>query len=401
MTATTYTATRQIGNTPANVFYMFTHEQSWREWFCDSAWAQQREEGRLLLNWQRPLWRDLFVLARFAKWDAGKRVEMEWEANLDPSRGSVVINIAPTDGGSSVTVTHTFPDGVTDESVTRQKTLWENGLENLQSVLETGIDLRLARAPMLGVVVGALDEPTQKRLGLPDRDGALLVDTIEGLGARAAGLVGGDVIFALDDKPLNPTFGVFDFMANKKAGDTVKVDYYRGGEKRSATMTLSPRIMVDVPAGAKDLAVRLREVYEEMESQLDEALAGVSEAVASMAAPDGGWSVKEILAHLVLGERDQQYFIAQHLSDDVAANAVLNQDARVRALVSTHSTLAEMRAEVSRAYQETVAYVENFPDGFVSRRSSHWALGQGLLQGGYHLQDHFAQIKALSPAPVS
>jgi len=393
MTAQTYEASRQIGNSPANLYYMFTHEQSWREWFCDSAWAQQREEGQLLLTWLRPQNRDLFVLARFAKLEPDKRIELEWEVNLDSARGSVVIDITPTDGGATLTLTHTFPADASDASIARQTGLWENGLENLQNVLKTGIDLRIARLPMLGLIVGALDDAAQARLGLPDQNGTLLADTIEGMGARDAGLITGDVVVALDDTPLTPNFGVFDFMANKKAGDMVKVDYYRGGKRQSVSMTLSPRQMPEVPPTASELAARLREIRDDMEAKIDEVLTGVSDETASMPPADGGWNVKEILAHLILDERDNQNTIAHHLSDDVSVAQLKNQDARVRALVSTHPTLAEMRAELSRAFQETIAYVENFPDAFVSRRSSYWSLSQGLLQAGYHLQDHLAQIR--------
>lgn len=388
-----YVVKREIGNTPTNVYYSFTHEHSWREWFSEIAWVQPREGGRLALNWQGQLNRDLFILGQFNKLDVDKRVEMDWNVNLDPSSGNVVVELEPTDGGTKLALTHTFPEGATSESITRQKKLWDDALENLQSTLETGIDLRLARRPMLGIIVGQLDEAAQARLGVPNRDGTLVEDTIEGLGARAAGFIKNDVMVALDGTELSPAFGIFDFMAHKKAGDTVKVDYYRSGERHTVDMTLSPRQLGDVPATAQELAQQVRGIYDEMETELDAALADISEEAASAPAPDGGWSVKAIMAHLVIGERDQQAFIAAHLSDDVPVNQLQNQNARVYALVAVCPTLAELRSELSKAYRENIAFIENLPDAFVARRSGYWSMAQGMLFAGYHLHDHAGQIR--------
>mgnify|MGYP001195731505 CR=1 FL=1 len=71
---------------------------------------------------------------------------------------------------------------------------WVESLENLKSVLETGIDLRIANRPMLGIVPGDFTEEQAKAIGVPIREGLRLDGVVDGMGAQKCGLQKDDVI---------------------------------------------------------------------------------------------------------------------------------------------------------------------------------------------------------------
>lgn len=69
--------------------------------------------------------------------------------------------------------------------------------------------------------------------------GAIIVNTVDGLPAKKAGLQSGDVIIAVDDTKILNT-GHFRFILYKyKTGDTVKIRYNRDGKVKEATVTLT------------------------------------------------------------------------------------------------------------------------------------------------------------------
>jgi hypothetical protein len=81
---------------------------------------------------------------------------------------------------------------------------WSAGLENLQSFLEDGVDLRVARRPRLGIWMEEEFTPEKaQNLGLPVAEGVLLLGTGENTGARAAGLVKDDVLVSLNGELVN------------------------------------------------------------------------------------------------------------------------------------------------------------------------------------------------------
>lgn len=82
-----------------------------------------------------------------------------------------------------------------------------------------------------------------------DFKGLIIKRVLPGGGAHKAGLRGvkitenyaelGDVIIAVDGKPVKDLDDLFGILENKKPGDTVKVDYLRKKAKLSTTVTLS------------------------------------------------------------------------------------------------------------------------------------------------------------------
>jgi S1-C subfamily serine protease len=112
---------------------------------------------------------------------------------------------------------------------------------------------RVRRASM-GVEARVLSAPVAEALHLPVNEGLLLESVNPGGPAAKAGLrggdrqavlgmrrilLGGDVITAIDGRSITGQMDLSLALNRKRPGDTVKVDYYRGGQKMEAQVTLS------------------------------------------------------------------------------------------------------------------------------------------------------------------
>jgi len=112
---------------------------------------------------------------------------------------------------------------------------------------------RVRRASM-GVEARVLTPPVAEALHLPVSEGLLIERVTPGGPAANAGLrggdrqailgmrrilLGGDVVTAIDGRPITGQMDLNLALNRKRPGDTVKVEYYRGGQKMEAQVTLS------------------------------------------------------------------------------------------------------------------------------------------------------------------
>jgi S1-C subfamily serine protease len=98
----------------------------------------------------------------------------------------------------------------------------------------------------LGVAMGDVTEEAASQLDLPVDDGALVQTVTPGSPAAKAGLRAaeagrGDVIVAVDGERVTGADDVVAAVAEKQPGDTIEVEYYRGGDKRTASIKLAER----------------------------------------------------------------------------------------------------------------------------------------------------------------
>jgi S1-C subfamily serine protease len=111
---------------------------------------------------------------------------------------------------------------------------------------------RVRRATM-GIEASVLSAPVAEALKLPVQEGLLIQRVLPGSPAERAGLrggnrqailgmrrilLGGDVLTAIDGRPVTDQMDLSLALNRKRPGDTVKVEYYRGGQKMEATVTL-------------------------------------------------------------------------------------------------------------------------------------------------------------------
>ena len=125
-----------------------------------------------------------------------------------------------------------------------------NIAKDLLPQLRRGEDIQRAylgveMAPVTAELAGALDLPVER--------GALVTEAVEGGPADDAGLQGGgteadgtpsgdgDVIVAVDGKPVADPDDVAAAIAGKQPGDRVEIEFYRDGEKQTESVELGER----------------------------------------------------------------------------------------------------------------------------------------------------------------
>jgi S1-C subfamily serine protease len=104
----------------------------------------------------------------------------------------------------------------------------------------------------IGVTTTTITPDLAKALKLPSGSGALVEDVAPGSPAAAAGLragnrqvqglvAGGDLIVGVDGKTVKQPGDVANAIADNKPGQRIRIDFYRGGSKKSVQLTLANR----------------------------------------------------------------------------------------------------------------------------------------------------------------
>ena len=390
---TTVTAETQV-NAPLKFAYRaFTNATSLREWLCDVATVAPHPRGRMYLWWAG----DFYSSGHYLELEENKFVKFRWFSSIDPAPTEVTVTFAEKDGGVNVRMDHTVPD---DDSW--QKTAedfrqnWVDSLRNLKSVLETGIDLRIAERPMLGIVPGDFSADQAKALGVPVREGMRLDDVVDGMGAKRAGLERDDVLVHMAGNAITNDFtSLQTAIAGKKGGDVVEVVYYRGAEKKTIAMELSKRPMPDVPFDPAELSKRARALYEPALDGIEKCFEGFSDEQAMKRPDPVEWSALEVVAHLIQNERFNINYLSslvdgyESTSDGFGSNIT----ASVAATVKANPSIKLMVDTLRRSVNEILFYTEMLPEEFVANKGSYYRFGMGLLQPNFHLNTHTDQIK--------
>ena len=372
----------------------FTSSTSLREWLCDVATVEPHPRGRMYLWWRG----DFYSSGHFLELEESKRVRFRWFSNIDPAPTEVTVTLTEKDGGVLVRMDHEVPS---DPSWAKMgegfRENWADSLENLKSVLETGIDLRISQRPMMGIIPGDFTEEQAAALGVPVREGMRLDGVVSGMGAQKCGLQKDDVIVEFAGHQIRSDANSFpNAIAGKKGGDKVEVSFYRGPEKKTVTMELSKRPMVDVPFEPAELEKQSRTLYDAALSELEKSFEGFSDAQAMSHPEPGEWSALETVAHLIAGERFNVTFLTSLIDGyEITSDGFgTNVHAQVQATVQAYPSINLMLGALRKAVDETLAYTALIPAEFAANKGSYYRFGSGLLQPNFHLTAHLEQIKA-------
>jgi len=393
MARTPITLEQQIGAPPSQVYRAFTNSTALREWLCDAAMAHPAKGGRIHLWWTS----GYYATGEYRKLAADEHVSFTWRGRGDPGETRVVVALRPEGEGTVVSLTHKrVGDGKKwAEAAAAIRRGWERGLENLQSVLETGHDLRFTLRPMLGIFPDAFGPKVAARLGVPAKKGMLIGGVVGGMGAQAAGLEKGDVITRIDEAKVTDWASLQAALAAHRAGDQVAVTYYRGAEKATTVMTLSTRSIEEPPATPAALAEAFAAADGDCLRRLEETLAGVPEDVAARRPAESEWSAKEVICHLIASQRSTQEWIIdivggqERWADDWAGNL----DIAHAGLLAAYPTVADLLAELGRNGAETRAMIAALPDSLVARKGAYWQLAHSIMELTVHNEGHLTQIK--------
>jgi hypothetical protein len=273
---------------------------------------------------------------------------------------------------------------------------WQDSLRNLKSVLETGIDLRIAERPMLGIVPGDFSEEQRKSLGVPVHEGLRLDGTVDGMGAKRAGLERDDVIISMAGKPITNDFSSLQVaLGGKKGGDVVEVILYRGAEKKTVSMELTKRPMADVPFNPVELSKQARALMEPALAEVEACFKGYTDQQAMQRPEPNEWSALEVIAHLIQNERFNMNYLSSLIDgyEPTTDGFGGNINEAMAATVKANPSIKLMLEALHRSVDEILLYVEMIPAEFVANKGSYYRFGTGLLQPGFHLTSHTEQIK--------
>jgi uncharacterized protein YndB with AHSA1/START domain len=366
---------------PAEVTRAFTHATALRDWLADAAETEPRPGGRLFLWWTD----GYHATGQFTAIEPGKKVAFTWHGSGDPEPSRVVVTVRSGKPGTVLALTHGgLGTGKKWAEVQRAMDRgWEMALANLQSVLETGVDLRQARLPRLGIFIDENSAEFAGRLGVPVTQGIRLAGTAPESGAQAAGLQPNDVIVRFGGKKAIDFPSLRTALAGKRAGDVVAVTFYRGAERRTAKMTLSARPMPPPPpATGPALAEAARPLYAGFLADLAGRLAGVSEAEAEHQPAPAEWNLKQLIAHFIACERDLQSWIADMLNDNTVGDSLEfrpNVTVRLDGIARRYGTVAALMGELRAATEETLALLAALPAEFVGRKHLYQRVASWML----------------------
>ncbi len=372
----------------------FTNSTSLREWLCDVATVEPHPHGRMYLWWRG----DFYSSGHFIELEENQRVKFRWFSNIDPAPTEVTVTFAEQGDDIRVRLEHAVPDAEGWQGKAEAfRENWVDSLENLKSVLETGIDLRIANRPMLGIMPGDFTEEQAAALGVPVREGLRLDGTVPGMGAERAGLQKNDVLVGMAGHPITNDFNSLpNAIQGKKGGDVVEVVYYRGAEKKTVNMELGKRPMPEVPFDPAELARRARALYEPALAELEQVFVGFTDEQASRRPEPNEWSALEVVGHLVAGERfNLIYFTSLIDGYEITSDGFgTNVHALVQATVQINPSIKAMLELLRRTSEEVLAFTALIPEEFTHNKGSYYRLGFGLLQPNFHITGHLAQIKA-------
>lgn len=377
----------------SDVYRYFTNSSLLREWFSDTAHTQPRKGGRVYLAWND----GYYMSSTFGALVENKKINYTWTAPNEPP-SKVLITLKERDGSTVVSVSHSgLPtDRKSAKLVKGIDSGWKSALENLQSVIETGEDMRFTMRPMLGITgFEEMNKEIAARLGVSVTEGIRIGGTVEGMSAAKAGLKGDDVVVSIGGKKADTFPSLTNALQQHRAGDEVKVVIHRGKEKMTLPMKLSKRPLPDIPWTANDFAAGVKKLFDSFDVELEKSLNGVTDEQASYRSTENEWSIKDVLAHLIISERDNQGFLTESIQSAQRSydNFPSNSEIRHKAIFAAHPTLKELLAEWKRAQREILAMCEVLPAEFIARKGSYWLYAYGTLQGNIHMNDHLRQIQ--------
>jgi uncharacterized protein YndB with AHSA1/START domain len=402
MTTQTLEFTCTVGAAPAQVYRAWTRAVALREWLCDAAIADARPGGRVYFGWNSGYW----AAGEYTALEPDARVAFTWQGKGEPGPTQIEVTVQAAGDGAAITLVHRgLGEGPAWDAMRAEAAAgWQGGMENLASVLETGLDLRFTRRPMLGILLDEFNAEIAARLGVPVTEGIRLTGAVEGMGAQRAGLQKDDVVVAMGGKPTTNYPELTNALQGRHAGDVVTVEFYRGSEKMAADMALSQRPMPEVPPTPQALAEAVQALNARAMTELAACFEGVTTAQASHRPAPGEWSALDVLAHFVAAERETQAWITDLLNDDERwsdrAENPTNVPARIDAITQVYPTAQAMLDLLRRSQAETVAMLADLPPAFVAHKGSYWRLGRDLLtELDEHVHEHAEQIKAAIAAP--
>jgi serine protease Do len=205
-----------------------------------------------------------------------------------------------------------------------------------RTVMDQLIQHGRVRRSVMGVVIRPIDPEDAELMGLREIKGVVVNDFNDDSPAKAAGMQVGDVIVAVDGKPIEYSAQLQQEVGFKTPGQTVRVEVARAGGQRR---TLSVRL-VEAPSSGRPVAAREEDARPDPTTP-EEQLLGVSvQPLAQVRRVDAG----------LMDATGGNGLIVADVSPDGPAWGKLNGDPQGRGdiIVSINNTAVKSREDFTR-----------------------------------------------------
>ena len=381
------TLSRSIKAAPEAVFRALTTPTGLLDW-CANAVQLDTSKGSYFY-----LWSDSGYQLTGAVGNSTADSEIEWQISA-PEMGLFRFKIQSGDEQTAQLSFSLYGDFRTDQHIA----FWNEALNNLKSVLETGLDRRIYDRPMLGILIGGLlDRESQARYGSPVPFGVIVSGTVAGMGAAKLGLTEGDILFEMDGVELRDFRDLQRVIGAYRAGEAVRVSWYRAGERHTGLLTFSGRPEPVIPASPVELADYIQELYAHNNAELAELLDGATEPQTDYRPLENEWNVKEIIAHMIATDRAAQLWISATLAGVQMGEWGTNDHALVQAIVATYASLPDLQEELFRTQAQTLALLRRLPPELVNHKGTYTMIVTMFGEQGLpiHTRMHFDTIRSL------
>jgi serine protease Do len=153
----------------------------------------------------------------------------------------------------------------------------------------------------LGVSAQDVNQLLAEAFKLPRPTGALLTDVDKGGAAATAGLQSGDIVLAIDGKPIEMSSDLSEIVGAAKPGDALGMDIWRDGRQmalraklQSPPLTTPTAAATGAPPNGARLGLSLRPLHPDERGE-DGALVGLMVEKADEAATRAGLLVGDVL----------------------------------------------------------------------------------------------------------
>ncbi len=155
----------------------------------------------------------------------------------------------------------------------------------LNDLIKTGKVVR----PWLGISVQELTPEMMEHFKVKEKEGVLVGQVYPGTGAEKAGLASGDIIKAVDDKPVKNVNELVKEIQKKKVGQKLKLSIVRDGKPMTVEVTTSAMPdkaeLEKEKEGEEKLGARLQELNPQLATQFR--ITGIKQGVVVVAVEDG------------------------------------------------------------------------------------------------------------------
>jgi len=378
---TTNKFVRTIKAAPEAVWAALTQASGWRDWFCDTARVAPRRGGLVEARWNSGYEARGAITVLLPL----KSLAFTWLGAGEPGETVVKIALKPVEDGTRVTLTQSgFGKGSKwagriEESVRA----WNTALDNLESTLETGIDLRLLKQPRIGL--GWETVPGEK--------GAAVTVVVAGGPSEASGLRVGDVIVRIGTRPVRREEDVLEVLQASHAGDQFKLALLRAGKRHTLTLTLGARALPTIPDDPAELVEQVRQAHDEAMAALRAGVAQLAEEQAAQSPAVGEWSVQEVLAHLIVCEPEDRSWAARVLiGEDGDGWIEARLPEQFAGVLAAKPTIRALLDRLERELAESRAFVAALTPEHRANKVRYRRIAAHLVDFAGHVGHHLEQV---------